>query len=169
QQRADRSGTGGVKRPRRGLPELPRAEGLDAAPPQAVAGNRHNANAAETFSLQPPARADVGVTIGPSRQNGPRLSRRQGGPQLTTPSGQPYAADVGLIFRPGSGNAGGDGMAVTHERPTVSEGFTYRGLREWLEAVDRLGQLRVVHGANVDEEIGAATDVLQHTAESPAA
>jgi UbiD family decarboxylase len=60
-------------------------------------------------------------------------------------------------------------MAVTHERPTVGEGFTYRGLREWLEAVDRLGQLRAVHGANADEDIGAATDVLQHAAESPAA
>src|SRR2546429_5603967 len=60
-------------------------------------------------------------------------------------------------------------MAVTHERPKVGEGCTYRGLREWLDAVERLGQLRVVHGANAEEEIGAATDVLQHTAESPAA
>jgi 4-hydroxy-3-polyprenylbenzoate decarboxylase len=60
-------------------------------------------------------------------------------------------------------------MAVTHERQAVGEGFTYRGLREWLEVVERLGQLRAVHGANVEEEIGAATDVLQHTAESPAA
>src|SRR5262252_1558786 len=63
-------------------------------------------------------------------------------------------------------------MATTIERHGASpgaEGFVYRGLREWLEAVDRLGQLRRVSGAGADEEIGAATDVLQHTAESPAA
>jgi 4-hydroxy-3-polyprenylbenzoate decarboxylase len=62
-------------------------------------------------------------------------------------------------------------MAVTRERRQLGEGgdFSYRGLRQWLEAVDRLGQLRRVHGANAEEEIGAATDVLQHTAESPAA
>ncbi len=44
-----------------------------------------------------------------------------------------------------------------------------RGLREWLDVVDGLGQLRHVSGANAEEEIGAATDVLQHVAESPAA
>jgi UbiD family decarboxylase len=46
--------------------------------------------------------------------------------------------------------------------------FTYLGLREWLEQVDRLGQLRTVHGANAEEEIGAATDVLQHHEGAPA-
>ena len=62
-------------------------------------------------------------------------------------------------------------MAITIERgPAVREaGQSYRGLRDWLEQIDRLGQLRHVHGANAEEEIGAATDVLQHTAESPAA
>lgn len=44
----------------------------------------------------------------------------------------------------------------------------YDGLRDWLERVDRMGQLRTVHGANAEEEIGAATDVLQHAVESPA-
>src|SRR5438874_13825692 len=32
-----------------------------------------------------------------------------------------------------------------------------------------MGQLRRIHGANADEDIGAATDVLQHAPESPAA
>jgi UbiD family decarboxylase len=46
--------------------------------------------------------------------------------------------------------------------------FTYLGLREWLERVEAMGQLRVVHGANAEEEIGAATDVLQHHEGAPA-
>src|ERR671938_400120 len=58
-------------------------------------------------------------------------------------------------------------MTVTIERPAATQLTT--GLRAWLEAIDAMGQLRYVHGANVEEDIGAATDVLQHAAESPAA
>src|SRR5919206_233588 len=62
-------------------------------------------------------------------------------------------------------------MAVTIDRAQAGRegGLSYRGLRAWLEEIDRMGQLRRVHGANAEEEIGAATDVLQHAAESPAA
>jgi UbiD family decarboxylase len=52
-------------------------------------------------------------------------------------------------------------MAVTEEREPKLE-FTYLGLRSWLEKVEAMGQLQVVHGAGAEEEIGAATDVLQH-------
>src|SRR5438105_14049853 len=58
-------------------------------------------------------------------------------------------------------------MAVTLEREAQTGQMT--GLRAWLEEIDRMGQLRRVHGANAEEDIGAATDVLQHAAESPAA
>lgn len=61
-------------------------------------------------------------------------------------------------------------MAVTIDRAQaerVGPG-SYDGLRGWLDQVERMGQLRHVQGANVEEEIGAATDVLQHAAESPA-
>ena len=62
-------------------------------------------------------------------------------------------------------------MAITIERTETGQrgGLQYRGLRSWLDEVERMGQLRVVHGANAEEEIGAATDVLQHANESPAA
>jgi 4-hydroxy-3-polyprenylbenzoate decarboxylase len=62
-------------------------------------------------------------------------------------------------------------MAVTIKEPRAATegGQSYTDLRDWLERIDRLGQLRYVHGANAEEEIGAATDVLQHAAESPAA
>ena len=59
-------------------------------------------------------------------------------------------------------------MAVTNERQQVTKAFGFSGLRQWIETVDRRGQLRRVQGANAEEEIGAATDVLQHAAESPA-
>src|SRR4030095_5782263 len=37
---------------------------------------------------------------------------------------------------------------------------TYRGLRDWLERVDKLGELRKVNGANWDREMGAITQML---------
>jgi 4-hydroxy-3-polyprenylbenzoate decarboxylase len=60
-------------------------------------------------------------------------------------------------------------MSTVQERqtPAPGSGFGYRGLREWLDRVEALGQLRRVSGANAESEIGAATDVLQHHAESP--
>jgi 4-hydroxy-3-polyprenylbenzoate decarboxylase len=42
----------------------------------------------------------------------------------------------------------------------------FRDLREWLELVDEMGQLKYVDGAT-REEIGDATDLLQHQAETP--
>lgn len=44
----------------------------------------------------------------------------------------------------------------------------YDGLREWLELIDEHGQLRHVQGASCEEDIGAATEVLQHAPGSPA-
>ena len=57
-------------------------------------------------------------------------------------------------------------MAIVETRAGTR--FTYLGLREWLEEIDRWGQLRTVHGANAEEDIGAATDVLQHHDGAPA-
>ena len=61
-------------------------------------------------------------------------------------------------------------MAITIDQEQAErEGrLVYDGLRGWLEVVDRLGQLQFVHGANAEEEIGAATDVLQHVEGGPA-
>jgi len=59
-------------------------------------------------------------------------------------------------------------IAVDRERTTNPPGVEYTGLRGFLEEVDRLGQLRHVHGANAEEEIGGATDVLQHSKSGPA-
>src|ERR1700752_454202 len=39
------------------------------------------------------------------------------------------------------------------------ESIAYKDLREYIEAVDRLGELRVVNGADWDLEVGAITEV----------
>jgi UbiD family decarboxylase len=45
----------------------------------------------------------------------------------------------------------------------------YKSLREWIEEADKLGELRRVNGATWEEEIGLATEILQHDANAPAA
>jgi UbiD family decarboxylase len=42
----------------------------------------------------------------------------------------------------------------------------WRDLRDWLDLVDALGELKHVHGANSEEDIGAITEMLDHADES---
>ena len=44
----------------------------------------------------------------------------------------------------------------------------YRDLREWIERVRPLGELRDVRGATWQEDIGRVTEMLHHTDDSPA-
>jgi hypothetical protein len=47
------------------------------------------------------------------------------------------------------------------EKVGMSQGaVTYRGLRGWLERVDKLGELLKVNGAHWDREMGAITQML---------
>src|SRR5574341_1014486 len=43
----------------------------------------------------------------------------------------------------------------------------WRDLRDWLAQVESLGELRRVTGANSEEDIGAITEMLDHSEESP--
>src|SRR5215813_9930516 len=43
----------------------------------------------------------------------------------------------------------------------------WRDLRDWLAQVETLGELKRVTGANSEEDIGAITEMLDHTEESP--
>jgi UbiD family decarboxylase len=45
----------------------------------------------------------------------------------------------------------------------------WQDLRDWLRIVDELGELRHVEGASWEEDIGAVTEMLDHTPDSPAA
>src|SRR6478672_3533817 len=43
----------------------------------------------------------------------------------------------------------------------------WRDLRDWLAQVDALGELKRVNGVNSEEDIGAVTEMLDHTEDSP--
>ncbi|MGI6284698.1 UbiD family decarboxylase [Neomoorella humiferrea] len=45
----------------------------------------------------------------------------------------------------------------------------YKDLREWLKLVEEIGELKVVEGATWQEDIGMATELLNHTPGAPAA
>ena len=45
--------------------------------------------------------------------------------------------------------------------------MTWHDLRDWIDGVDALGQLRVVDGASWQEDIRRITEMLDHTPESP--
>ena len=45
--------------------------------------------------------------------------------------------------------------------------MSYRDLREWLDQVDQLGELRTIEGADWDLEIGAITEMARKEAKVP--
>ena len=47
--------------------------------------------------------------------------------------------------------------------------LVWRDLRDWIGAVEHLGELRHVEGASWEWDIGAVTELLDHTPEAPAA
>src|SRR5712691_7236383 len=52
-------------------------------------------------------------------------------------------------------------MARPEKRVSPHErGVAYRGLRDWIEQVDRMGELLRINGAHWDREMGAATQLL---------
>lgn len=60
-------------------------------------------------------------------------------------------------------------MALTDQPAAVdTENLEKSSLREWLQAIEEMGQLRHVSGANADSEIGDLADYLQHIDQSPA-
>ncbi len=45
----------------------------------------------------------------------------------------------------------------------------YKDLREWIKTVEDLGELKRIDGATWEEDIGMATELLNHTPQAPAA
>ena len=45
----------------------------------------------------------------------------------------------------------------------------YKDLRDWLKVVEDTGELKTVEGATWQEDIGMATELLNHTPQAPAA
>src|ERR1700686_1805507 len=45
--------------------------------------------------------------------------------------------------------------------------FSYTDLREWIKQADRLGEIRILPGASWQEDIGMATEIVQHSDTAP--
>lgn len=58
-----------------------------------------------------------------------------------------------------------DGSQLSNLKHHIS----YRDLREYIAEVDKLGELRRVSGASWEEDIGLATELLQHSEDAPCA
>src|SRR5262245_35611812 len=56
---------------------------------------------------------------------------------------------------------------MAKQRKAQATGPQWRDLRDWLELVDALGELKHVSGASSEEDIGAVTEMLDHANESP--
>ena len=58
-----------------------------------------------------------------------------------------------------------------HELHRQEVGFqvAYNDLREWIAETDKLGELCVAEGYNWEEQIGMASELLQHNENAPAA
>jgi hypothetical protein len=59
--------------------------------------------------------------------------------------------------------------AVMSEAGNLSHAIAYGNLREWIEKADALGEVRRVSGASWEEDIGLATELLQHSETAPCA
>ncbi|MBM2810380.1 MAG: ubiD [Chloroflexi bacterium] len=59
-------------------------------------------------------------------------------------------------------------MAVETLPRSKSGNLAYTDLRDWLRQIEAMGGLKTVNGANVEADIGQATDVVHHTPGSPA-
>jgi UbiD family decarboxylase len=51
---------------------------------------------------------------------------------------------------------------VGKEGANVDRDVRYDSLRDWLDQIDQMGELKLVRGASWEEEIGAITDLAQH-------
>ncbi|HKC18137.1 MAG TPA: hypothetical protein VKE27_00765, partial [Candidatus Dormibacteraeota bacterium] len=65
-----------------------------------------------------------------------------------------------------------DGKATDGRRRALleqlSRGAPHEDLRDWLEMVDAIGELRVLEGVDADENIGRISEMLHHTDGAPA-
>src|ERR1700675_52683 len=50
----------------------------------------------------------------------------------------------------------------------LERGVAYRGLRDWVERVDKFGELLKINGAHWDREMGAATQLLTQSSKGKA-
>ena len=59
-------------------------------------------------------------------------------------------------------------MARPEKISAAQSAITYRGLRDWLNQVEKLGELLKVNGAHWDREMGAITQMLTESGKGKA-
>src|SRR6516165_4625246 len=74
--------------------------------------------------------------------------------------GRHFARGFGQLYRYRTFQGMEIGMARTGDAAASKQRMQYRGLRGWLEQVDKMGELRKVDGAHWDVEMGAITHML---------
>jgi 4-hydroxy-3-polyprenylbenzoate decarboxylase len=62
----------------------------------------------------------------------------------------------------------GDGAVRQELLARVAGGTAHEDMRDWLEMVDAIGELRVLEGIDTDENIGRIAEMLHHTDGAPA-
>ncbi|MGH9060503.1 MAG: UbiD family decarboxylase domain-containing protein, partial [Acidimicrobiales bacterium] len=82
---------------------------------------------------------------------------------VTQPEGVPDHLGLDPSVQLGSYPADG---GVDGEK--VRAGMPHEDLRDWLEMVDAIGELRVLEGVDLDDNVGRITEMLQHTDGAPA-
>lgn len=63
---------------------------------------------------------------------------------------------------------GSDSDTATNVGGNLRQNLPYEDLREWIVEADRLGELKIVTGANWQEEIGMAAGLVSHEDDGPA-
>ena len=58
---------------------------------------------------------------------------------------------------------------MTERSETIKHNVPFEDLRQWINEADKLGELRRVDGASWQEDIGLATELLQHDERAPSA
>ena len=59
-------------------------------------------------------------------------------------------------------------MAIAESERTAEGLGTYRGLRDWLDQVNQMGELLTVNGAHWDNEMGSLTQMLTESSKGTA-
>jgi 4-hydroxy-3-polyprenylbenzoate decarboxylase len=58
-------------------------------------------------------------------------------------------------------------MVVQAETLDATAGARWDSMRQWLDLVDAIGELKVIRGASSEEDIGAITEMVEHHDGSP--
>src|SRR3990167_9503735 len=58
-------------------------------------------------------------------------------------------------------------MATLTRAPKAKNLLPYDGLREWIQKLEQMGDLRLVEGADCAKDIGQDTELLQHHPDAP--